>query len=312
MQPKSRVRLVPEYLEDRTQPAHLSLGLAELLTVQPLLTVETMLLSTQRPPAPAPATSNENSEPAAIVIVFGPTESISFVIEPSAAAKPIPTSTGSALPVSTTAGGVESTGATTSAASARGVAAVSAAAGAVSSVLLPPDTNPQPATPANVPPALMTASSPGVLALASAQASSSLSTYSALTTPVGGVHGAALAVAPAPHEVDALPPTGPSIDAAPPPRESIAPAADQAMNAGSVGGVSERAAVTIAASQASSAAEQQEPLVRDWGWVGAVAAAVVAGGYWVLHRARLTQNLRRWNLKTLPNGTILSTDLDVA
>jgi hypothetical protein len=310
---KTRVRLAAEYLEDRTQPAHLSLGLAELLTVQPLLTVETAVLSTQRPAARAP--SNANSEPAAIVIVFGPAESISFVIEPAAAAKPIPTSAGSVLPVSAAPGGVESAGVAASAASARGVPATSAAAGAVASILLPPDANPQPATPANIPPALATASSPGVLALAPAQASSIPSTYSALTTPVGGVNGVALAVAPAPHEVDALPPAGPSVGVAPPPRESTAPAADQATHVGSVETVSEGTAVAAVAAQAATAGAQQEPLVRDWGWVGAVAAAVVAGGYWVLHRARvarLTQNLRRWNLKTLPSGTILSTDLDVA
>jgi len=316
MQTKSRVRLATEYLEDRTQPAHLSLGLEHLLAVQPLLTVETLVLTSPHPAAPAQAASSAAGEPAAILVVFEPTESVSIVIEPAAAAKPIPASTftGTALPVSTTPAGVESAGAATSAAAARSIAA-NPTAGASTLILLPPDANPQPTAPTNAPPALGTTSLPAVLALAAAPASSTLSTYSALTTAVGGVNGGAVAAAPAPHEANPFSPAGPAVDAAPPPREAASPAAEQTTSVGSMGAVSHGAAVPITASQPSRSTEQPEPLMREWGWVGAVAAAVVAGGYWVLHRARaarLMRNLRRWNLKTLPSGTILSTDFEVA
>jgi len=144
---------------------------------------------------------------------------------------------------------------------------------------------------------------------------STLSTY--LFTPVGAVNAVNFAAAPAPRAVEGETVASTAVfAAAPAPREIGAVPGDEAiLSATTLVQLGAESPAPTAAVEAAIAPELPETTDATWGWIGALGAAVSAGAYWMLRRARLARNAKTvplWNGKAWPFGTILSTDLGPA
>jgi hypothetical protein len=120
-----------------------------------------------------------------------------------------------------------------------------------------------------------------------------------LLIPVGYVNPVSVAIAPMPREIGEISPA--QLEVAPPPREVPAPPAKDAnpvsltQPAQSDAFKVTAAPIVVAAGEvvdthaAVEEAAEPRPAARvSWGWFGALAAAISAGGYWVLHHSERT------------------------
>jgi hypothetical protein len=290
--------LVAETLEDRSQPALLSLnlpGISLMIATESPVVAEVVVarganvfVESARPSGesslPIPPVNNP---PTTVPAVRTPSMPMADVASISAAAPP---AAGTSLPVPTA-----------------NESAVEAA-----SILLPPNENDRAfAASADSPVAFAPTSSPVAMSPLTALPSSTFLVPTILSA-VGAGSTALPAEAPAPREADALPPQPEAeLAVAPMPREVS---------------VSEPPSVAVQQVSAAPPSVEQQPVATmfaitevpeavesNWGWIGAASAVLIAGGYWVMRTLRLRRpSSMRAAAKRLPYGTILSTDLQPA
>jgi hypothetical protein len=325
-----RKRLEMEYLEGRSQPAWLNFGLQVAELVSHHVLVGSMSPAANATPAAelaAPAQNARSTDTLLVVMNRQSVEVIDIRVEVPTQSN-LSSGTGSSSLASTTpasgatAPSALSTFSFASASSASRTAVgspslASAAFPATDAILLPPtsgNSNPADQTPIAAPPP---AFPPVTTQLLVTNAGLSTLTGS-LSVPVGGADGIGTPVAPPPRLIEGgIIVPAPAIEASPLPGDTGGASAAEAAAAPAVtlAPVGEQASNQPAQSASTPPAEQEGLLDRTWGWVGAVAAALSVGGYWMLRRARLlrrSNRLPRWAAKSLPLGTLFSTDLDAA
>jgi hypothetical protein len=128
-----------------------------------------------------------------------------------------------------------------------------------------------------------------------------------LLIPAGAVNAVNRAEAPMPRAVEG-PAVAPPVETAPPPREvrpekndpnpvSLAapPSASEIAisNAAPVVSGADEPQAAVAKATPSAAAEQPENADRSWGFFGVCAAAISAGGYWMLHHSGIARAAKR-------------------
>jgi hypothetical protein len=127
-----------------------------------------------------------------------------------------------------------------------------------------------------------------------------------LLIPAGAVNAVNRAEAPMPRAVEGQA-VAPPVETAPPPREvrpekndpnpvslAVPPSASESAISTATPVVARGEELPAAAQAApSAAAEQQESADRSWGFFGVCAAAISAGGYWMLHHSGVARAAKR-------------------